>query len=120
MFSDVVYNFDCHKQAAVDFHCLYLGITVLQTIVVSDHIAEISKSSINTSLHGPLQQLNLLLLSVLIVQVFSVVVFVIIWQLQRTNPFVIGDSSKDNTRAKMDEFCSRLQKVILLQKSNVY
>lgn len=32
-------------------------------------------------------------------------------QLQRTNPFVIGDSSKENTRLKMDEFCARLQKV---------
>lgn len=34
-------------------------------------------------------------------------------QLQRTNPFVIGDSSKDNTRMKMKEFCARLQKVYI-------
>jgi len=41
-------------------------------------------------------------------------------QLQRTNPFVIGDSSKDNTRMKMKEFCGRLQKVhILLYTNNV-
>jgi len=63
--------------------------------------------------------LSLLFLSVLVVKIFSVFMFVINLQLQRTNPFVIGDSSKDNTRAKMDEFCARLQKVTLLYKSNV-
>lgn len=41
-------------------------------------------------------------------------------QLQRTNPFVIGDSSKDNTRAKMAEFCARLQKVITGETLNVH
>lgn len=41
-------------------------------------------------------------------------------QLQRTNPFVIGDSSKDNTRTKMDEFCARLQRVITGETLNVH
>ena len=27
---------------------------------------------------------------------------------------MIGDSSKDNTRVKMDEFCARLQKVCVV------
>lgn len=41
-------------------------------------------------------------------------------QLQRTNPFVIGDSSKDNTRAKMDDFLTRLQRVITGETLNVH
>jgi len=55
--------------------------------------------------------------------IFYMFVFVMNLQLQRTNPFVIGDSSKDNTRTKMDEFCARLQRVILLhmlQKCDMY
>jgi zinc finger protein len=41
-------------------------------------------------------------------------------QLEEKNPFVTGDSSRDDTRSKMTEFCVRLNEVIKGERLNVH